>query len=287
MFSHYSTKTWDENSKVIAEKLGLNKTQAFLFPNLDSALIECALGLAINFPHKKKFIYSSAFGSHYYNVISRLVKMDMKSVEFTEPDLEGKLVESLFAIGDVDNPITGELNQNLDKLKGKNIYRILVNHNRHRSQGFPKQVDKRDVELFVLSDKSVIALVGEKYQFTPLVAHTLKNVKTNIAYLDKDLVENKTWVNSVESSGWNGAKAWFTTSAHRLYDRALIYFEDKNGEAMAHEIEKKYNLGPNTVFAVNYCAEEGDYQPKFFNDSRVRGLVIISAAALEKIKKLS
>lgn len=285
MFKHYSTRVWDSNSDLISKKLNLEKCNAYLFPNLDTALVELSFGLSLNFPHKKKIIFSQTFGSHYYCVHTRLIKFDFKTVDFLDEDFDEKLTESLFALADIDNPITGELNINIDRVKDKNIYKIFVNHNIYRSKGFPKTVDKRSAEIFVLGSGKALALVGEKYQYMPIYSHTLLT-ELDVKDFEIKKTENRDWVTKIEGSNWNGAKKWFQNNEPRLYDRAVIYFDDQNGENIAHQLQKKYQIDDKFIRAVNYCEGDLGYQQKFFNDPRVRGLIIIDANISNQITSL-
>ncbi len=304
------TDSWHKANAAYAEALELTESQVQvqLYPGVKAALWEVCTQLTQLVPNKRTIYYLKDAEPLFESVAVHLSREGFKvkaldATELNNPSawFEAVQRELLFIVDLQDEPVTGELYDfpELDKtIADKRTYRISVSHARHSSQQIPLPTPYRTNLLSIDLEKTV-ALLGERVRTQPPVASGMiwpsqnpEKAKEELKITESKAYEvQKQKVLGFEKSLPQGAKAVLKTE-NRLYDRALLSFDDLDGLSLitelscelATEIKPAGCKGPLETTSLCRWQDEKIWQgliSKGFTATQLRGLIAISAELID------
>jgi hypothetical protein len=304
------TDSWHKANAAYAEVLGLTESQlqVQLYPGVKAALWEVCTQLTQLVPNKRTIYYLKEAEPLFESVAVHLSREGFKvkaldAAELNNPSawFEAIQRELLFIVDLQDEPVTGELYDfpELDKaIADKRTYRISVSHARHNSLQIAPPTQYRTNLLSIDLEKTV-AILGERVRVQPPVASGMiwATPDKSKAKEELQITDNKTYeaqkqkVQAFEKSLPQGAKKVLQTE-NRLYDRAIISFDDLDGLSLitelscelARELKPAGNKGPLETTSLCRWEDEKIWQglvTKGFTQTQLRGLVAISAELID------
>lgn len=249
----YKQHQWEELNQVLQRSLNISQTVRSYF-GLTHAVHETTRGLAKLFPHKRSIglikatsPYIQSLELHFSMEGYQVHSWDM-SYYSSDKFLAELPQDLLFVIGALDDPMTGQvfdLQKHFSNLNSKRIFSIFISHSWHEVRELPK-IENYTLGLLSLQKNLSVAVMGARSsKITPLLdgyKFWPSDFLTQINYSIKSKTENKNDVVHFEQSGIANSKPFFNPDATRLYDRAVLVFEDINAEAMFELLTQKLNL---------------------------------------------
>ncbi len=250
-----SGQWWDLN-ETLTKVLGLpaEKVQVRAFKGLHAALCEITQALSIQFPHKKKAYYFKSMDPSLEGAMMALSRMgvqvealDLSLLDSTksggekaeEQWAEALSPETLAVVFSEDDPLLGRLYP-VDEFEAhllkRKIYALRISHSAYRLRPWPEELMRPQLRVYSAHPELALGLTHGKLRFlTPLAEGQnwqLDLSALNLPQPSKES-ENRPLVENFEASSVAGAQAlWPKGGALRLYDRALVYWTDMDGEAV-------------------------------------------------------
>lgn len=304
---------WAKSNQEFLKSVGCDddRISVGLHRGLSAALMETSIGLAKQFPFKKKVYYIKGIDPFFDKPMAWLAKdgfnlsplkkeVLFKGVDSLKEELGEELLskEVLFFLYPEDVSMIGQsfpvesLRKDLDE---SGITQVRVSHLRHRELGVESKLSLLSKEILITSmaaDLS-ISLHGERAKvgpvFSELLTWTEEDLKraqeqfTSIIKADKNQAE----ILSFESKKLAGACPHFDAGALRTYQSAVVYWKDMDGYAFIEELSSLLSLkleppGKETRLETTSLSRWGGAKTMGWLETlglephQIRGLVLIS-----------
>ena len=313
------TDSWNAVNSVYREALGLGESplQVQTYPGLKAGLWEICTQLTQLVPNKRTIYYQKEAGPVFESVAVHLSRDGFKVKALTAAELnnpaewfEAVQKELLFIVELQDEPVTGELYDfpELDKvLADKRVYRIAVSHARHACMKVVMP-STYNVNLMSIRLDHAVAVLGERVRVQPPVASGMVWPEYSLTAARQELntppaetyALRKGHVLAIEKALPDGAKAVLAPDANRLYDRAVLTYDDLDGLSLITELAKELNVeikppgdfSPLETTSLCRWNDERIWQgliERGFTPTQLRGLVVISSEIIREglIKKIN
>lgn len=301
---------WQQLNEDIERRLGLNRDGAAkVFWGLSQALLENLISAARQFPLKKKVYFFRSLDPVIDGVMKHLAReglslQPMTLEEFRQPEswiaTIGK--DTLAVVAPVDDVFFGrrhDVSAIHEALKAQRILQIFVSHGRHRIDGRPIVESPFDLHLLNYSADICLGLFGERARLPHFMTETLPWTEDMhrriVEILELAAVpERKDLIRRFESQGLAGARPHFALDdSDRLFDRAVVYWEDMDATAMIEELAERLSLpllppGMDANLETPSLSRWGGIRDmdwlvqQGFTAERVRGTVVIAADLIER-----
>lgn len=263
-----------------------------VYQSVNHALLEIGMAFQVLYSMKRQYLSTlPGLGTHADDMTVFLSRQGIKGTALdhaaTIEGLDEKKI--LFWVFDRDDAITGQKYVSDAKVKeDSKIFRIFVSHALHLSQWPDNNIGETDIH--VLSHPTsggAIALFGRRTQNiqSALCPTLMWNSFQNIAQFPK-VKENKAWVQSIESKSILGSSALLHNVSERIYDRALIFWKDKDSSSIRDLLIKDHNVSALDVDCLSLSQWlDTRLLPQFANRgwdaNTFRGTLILSSRLAE------
>ena len=232
---------------------GLHFTNGFVrvHQGLPHALMEVGLGLSKLLPHKKRFYYFKDLNPHFNPLFMALATEGYEAKELSLKDMEcpREWVEGidsrrdLFVLYSVDDPVFSRL-FSTDKMEsltsGKRLFRLCVSHNKHKYIEGPKEQDSYKINLYSMDFQTCISHFSKEAPSEEIISSSLNwSHMSQQVPLFNSLKENKDLILSFERAV--NTEPLFE-NIPRIFDRAIVYWEDMDGLALIDQVSKNRGL---------------------------------------------
>ncbi len=264
-------ENWDELNDQVKIALNLDpKVRARCYQGLAQAVFEISQGTAQFMAHKKSigviqgqtFVFDHLL-PYYYKETYEVAVLSHSRLDNVKEWVESLKKDTNFVIFAEDHPVTGELypfSEELDKLLNeKRMYSFRVSHARHFHE--PAEIRPYSVRICSYTPNAAVALVGERFRSPTLMVQNMSwnanEFLNQISEERKTRSLNQVEIEKTESALSSVATAYFKPGASRLYDRAVVTFQDASAEAIAEVLFKKLGLtseqGWQKISSTNMC----------------------------------
>ncbi len=296
-------ESWEELNDEVRHILNLGpKLKTRVFKGLGQAVFEIAQGTAQFMAHKKSIgvlhgqtpVFESLLPYYYKETY------DVQALEHTELKdikawVEGLNKDTSFVLYSEDHPVTGELYsfvEELDKLLNeKRICSFRVSHAHHFFHS--EDIRPYTARICSFSGELAVAILGERFRSPALMAPNLNWDKefylTEFADSKKDRHQEHLQVEKYEAEVAPAVQVYFKAGQTRLFDRAVLVFQDASAEAIAQSLQKKLGWTDEETWqklaTTNMCHWSGIKMFKHWwlpqpSDTTLRGLLVVRADAL-------
>jgi len=267
---------------------------------LSHALNEVTRGLARLYPHKRSLAFIKGCGPYFEPLIKyfsmegyQLQEIPIADVRKNNDWIEALKKDTLFVTMVDDDPLTGELfeTQNINSiLTSKKIFSVRLSHSAHLTeQTSDLTSDLYGARIFSGTSMCAITILGERAsKIEPLFFGDVSwNFAQEFTQAFARPLQNQKLIEDFESRKWAGAKPFFSPGSKRIFDRAVLYWTDMDGEAFVTELSKiKKKSSPKTLAAASLCHWGGLTKMDWlklqgFNPEMIRGLVVISSSLID------
>jgi hypothetical protein len=218
------------------------------FRGLAHAVFEIIFGNALYFDHKKNAGIVKGNTYAFTGVLPFLYKnsYEIQSIPYQEMSEPTAWVESLkkdtnFVLFAEDHPVSGELYEwrKLDQLLNeKKIFSIRVSHHSWLAQ--TTQLGPFSVRICSVSSDYAFAAGGSRFKAPPLISPKMnwqpRDFLAQFEQTKAAFMENQKTVLDFEGKLPQGWQPYLQKTQKRLFDRAIIYNEKYNGEAIQKAI---------------------------------------------------
>jgi len=242
--------------KKIKQRLNLPPaTGVRLVPGISYGLNEVVKGIVRMFPHKKSYALIKGTGPYWTELIYWLSVeglspqfFDIKNINQSGEWIESLNKDTLFLLDSLNDPITAQvfsLTELHQQLHARKIFSISVDH-----FALEQAVALNPFEVRVLKNPNNLAtlLMGSRStRIQPLVAGTSDWFSTG-AMLEglNSYSEHQMMVKDFESRLEEGFLPLLNKNTKRIYDRAVIYHPQIDGQAVMEALGRELNLKWNT-----------------------------------------
>lgn len=270
------------------------------------ALVEVSLGLARQFPHKKKIYFFRDMDPTLEAPVTALSR-EGGAVQSLDVKLLGDPLglsaaieaDTLMVLASEDDPLLGRLNDlaALESLSDtKKFFLIRVSHFHHRYLPIPGHFPRHLLRVNSLGPRLALILSSVRTRWpiqfaesTGLPAEAL----TEIARLKNQEMVNLPVIEKFEArAGEFGAKPVFPPGMARVPDRAVIYWTDMDGYAVMDRLAQRLGLplaAPGEASRLEATSlnrwgalKTMDWlRPFSFTDEMIRGTLIIDHTLLD------
>lgn len=297
------SNTWEQFNNQVKDYLVKQDIlgQPRIFRGLQHALMEVTAGLVKQFPHKKTIYYLKNVDPIFEPVVVQLASdglpvesLDVEVLSDPQAWVNGLGQEVLMVIVTRDVPFIGktyDLTPLYNSIRDKRIFLVECSHTAHRFAPLKSPIGKYHVTLNSFGETHALALAGDRTRFPNPITQSLywsdEEVQQFYLELESKPFDKKS-IQDFEANPPADAKALYANSEqHRLFDRSLIYWEDMDGWAFVHEVQKLLGLpfqpaGLNTELETASLSRWGGVRTMDWLKShgltpeQIRGLVAIS-----------
>lgn len=265
---------------------------------LAAAAVEWTLGLAQVYSHKRSVAFVKGNSPAFDHVLPWFLKetYNVQTTTWADVDTEEKAVawlqslkkDTAFLMMAEDHPVTGALApaEAIDRLANEQkIFVFRASHSAFLSRPF--ETRPLSVRIGSVDGTLAISFAGTRLRVPPLFSQrqswSFADVETRWRARRQD--ENRDAVLALETAFPD--QRWFSpTEAARLFDRAVLVFDDVSGEVLLREVHRRLSDVPlfgTDMDTANLCRWESTrllkpwWQPAPPED-KLRGLVVFSAA---------
>lgn len=293
-----------EENKIFEEKLSeslnLKDRKDFSFRfyfGISHGLNEVARGLTKLFPHKTFFSVLNGSGPYFEQLKVFFSMEGIKCQEYRVQDLlkfEEWLATldkgTLFFLDAYDDPLTGEifeLSALHAKLHEKKIFTITLAHSLHFYRKLPA-VHPHSVQLIGLTKDLCVGILGlRSSRIQPLIFGNEDNTQVSQDLGFGSKTEDQKTIEGFEEKKWGGSEPFFKKGSSRIFDRAVFFWRDMDGEAFVQELASLLGLQLDSpgvedkLETTSLCRWGGLktfnwYQAQGHDPEKMRGLVIIA-----------
>ena len=247
---YYLPGQWENLCNELAQELNFSDGFVQIYQGLQHGLMEVGLGLAQLFPQRKRIHYFKDLTPHFVNLIMALAREGYEVKELTLQDMTSpqKWVDQLtrkdlFILYSMDDPILGRLYpvEKLEQLThDKNTFKICVSHNWHNYVDIPKRQSDHKISLYSMDFGYCISHLGERVRLGELMSNSLNwSGFANKTPTFGALKESRDLIVNFESALSGVAPL---SESQRIFDRAVLYWEDIDGLALIDQIAKNMGL---------------------------------------------
>lgn len=242
---------WDDLNDLVKQELS-SPVPVRVFQSTSHALIEIGMAFQVLYSHKRQYVNGlCSLGNHADEMsvyLSRQGVKNLSGVEASSLEIDEK--KTLFSVYDVDDAITGQKYVETSFFEqDSKIFRVFVFHASHLLQWPSMNVGETDI--YILHHPSTggaVALFGRRAQnINSLFCSTLQWSGFQKMGTFPSLLENKKWVEHLESHIPENGLKLFQTPVQRVYDRALIYWKEIDARAVYDLLIHDYQIDSNFV----------------------------------------
>ncbi|USN46316.1 MAG: hypothetical protein H6626_08810 [Pseudobdellovibrionaceae bacterium] len=246
--------SWQAANSYLTKQLGLEGLQceAKVYRGLHHALIEVTQGLVKNFPTKKKIFCFKDQDPFLEAPLRELAKQGLPVIRWELSHLEdpSKWIEqvdreALMVVYADDDPLLGRVfntNPLTEALADLRVFRIHASHSQHCYLESPVYADRYEVKIMSMNPEVSLVVHGDKARMADMVSSGM--------YWPQDLYQDvalkfdgdgwrKSTVVDFEKTQAGGFTPVFNPEDLRVYDRAVIYWEDMDGYAFIDELARE------------------------------------------------
>jgi hypothetical protein len=244
--------------------------------------MELSQGFKQLYYFKRQIYHASGFGTHFEDM---MIQLSSESIA-TTPWVSGVAMDekkALFCVVDADDALTAQIYQDsLDHVTSKTNF-IWIHHHTHKVRGIQDTIKDIDIHLYSLGPNLCVAHIGKRLQSLSRGAGpTLYWPKTISESVSGPVLENRPWVETLESLCIADGKALLGPSDERLFDRALIYWCDLESSALRELLITQYHLSPNHIECLslhrwNELRLLHQFEKRGYSHEMFRGLLLLSA----------
>lgn len=298
---------WNGLNEILSQKLGItNKAVAVRsYVGLSHGLNEIVRGLVRLFPHKKSYAVIVGCGP-YFDPLSPILSMEglnEQKIELKDlknsPDWFQKLnKDTLFLLSSFDDPITGEIFDlsGVRKLASdQKMMTVTLYHHHHQYHALHSVLPTEACLLSLVPNLS-IGILGSRTARVQSLIYGFQNwaiMPPAISLLETPKKEKQELVETFESEKWGGFEPFFPKGSTRVFDRAVFYWRDMDGEAFVQELNKEMSRDwkkpglENLIETTSLCRWGGLktfdwYSAQGHDHEKMRGLIVLSADLLDQ-----
>jgi hypothetical protein len=286
------------------------KADVRVYAGVAHAILEFTLGFREQFPMRKKYFYFKDLDPHFALAATALAKAGLQVTALNRADFKPEEFAATldrefgFIFFPLDNPVTGEIYDfaGLEKvLIEKGFPHLKVTYGQQRPGGIKSNCDRNEAIVYGFTASEAgnatgLALLnlGERMRFGSPVAGALspvtsENLKLAFSSMRKTAQERS--IVEFETKQLGGCKPVFTTNKSRIFDRAVLFFEDMDGHAFIHELANQLDqplapAGQEPRFETTSLSRWGAIRTMDWLKSHgysaelIRGLVTIDSSLL-------
>lgn len=270
--------TWDDLNDQIKKTIATSHAVRF-YRTTAQALLETVIGFQTLYSHKRQFYVHLGLGTHADEALLFLSRQGIKALDvFSEPTIDEK--KTLFCLLDMDDAITAEIYRSRYSGDDK-VFHIRLFHHLHHFEKLP-EINETDICIFHLGNQGALVLSGRRGASLPVIAASSLDSNGLAPFLwpPQKRLENQEWVRSVET-GWAEGTS-FSLSTDRIYDRALLYWSDLEGEALRRILVQEAAVLPHQVESLslsrwNELKLISQFEKRGWSAESFRGTLLLSA----------
>lgn len=294
---------WEELNEALHSELKISaKNRVRAYRGLAEALYEVAQGTAQFMTHKKSVAFVSGqtplaglILPYYYKEtydVRTISSTELEKSDASVDEFVGSLkADTAFVFVGEDHPVTGRRFAFVDRLNeqlnAKRILTIRLSHFAHHYD--VQEVLPYSAKLCSWGDQQSLAILGERFRSPALLVHGLSWKKEEYLLKLRKMVqclepEAKESILNFESQAaqW-GARAYFDAGDERVFDRAVLVFEDLNTEYLRSLLDSAFpaSILSSSLCALNMTTSAMQWWQPQPSAEELRGMLLISPAALK------
>lgn len=300
----FPLETWETLNSTIKNQWSVaSDVSVRVYSDLPAAVYEVAQGTAQFLSHKRSlaFIKGQTFAiqpllPYFYKEAYQIQILSHQGLADMKTWVENLKKDTLFVLFCEDHPVTGEKYpwQEMDALLNeKRIFSVRISHNSHFVE--EQEILPYSIRICSYSQKMAVAFCGNKFKSPPLIAPAgywgSDELKKEVLSLERKKQDDKKLVTQFETNLPEGFHR-FINHEQRVYDRAVIYSKDVNGEAVQQYISTALNLPMNApgaealIETTSLCRWGGtkgfdDWWEPVPDKNTLRGLLVIDVKLLK------
>lgn len=283
---------WEDLNRSAQETLGISQDyQSRCYQGLAHALHELVIGSAQFFSHKRSIgvvrggsYIAQTVLPYFYKEGYQVQFLDIKDIVKPEEWVAALNKDICLVLFPEDHPVTAELYswQKLDQLlNDKKVFSLRVSHQAHWFQktellSYSARFCSVDHDLTITHSGTRVrppALIA------PFMAWSEESIVEKIKLKKSQQAENKALVENFEAHLPQGFQALLATE-NRIFDRALIYNLNLNGEALLKSLPQQWQLETTSLCYHGGLGLFDDWWQPRPSDEVLRGLLLIGAQNL-------
>jgi hypothetical protein len=297
-----SMQQWREHCERLAQlwAVDLTRNEVRLYKNIHQAINEAMLGLRRLYSFKKKIFFFPDQVPHTETPLKSLAKegLQLEALPFDTLKNTAEFIakidkEGLFIVYAVDDPVLAtfeDVSGFEQALAEQNIIKVRVSYGRHFHDGIPTNIERNTVHILGMPDGSAVALLGERTRYAPQGVELLDWSDFDVQNFTKKLPaaaeyeKSKSTVDAFESRSDLGFRPLIAPATHRLYDRAIVVWDDLDSAAMLESLRERFG-GADTFESLSLSRWGGTkgfqwLEAKGFAKNLLRGALVIDARAI-------
>lgn len=301
---NWSPRSFSEQSKEqLFHKFSV-PTGARVYVSALQSLFEITRGLTELFLHKRSVAIIQD-GSPYWATVSAQLSrqglsvqiFEYKDIQNTDVWLDKLKKDTLFVAFASEHLFSAEI-YNFDVLKekmhSKKIFTIELSH-LPLSGGFNSSLGEYQAQIYLYSNQFALALLGSRVQsiadlYSGSIVFSEEYIKEISSNLEQAANENRlsshnqSRVEKFEAQLPQYTKAFFTLNASRIYDRAVIRFENIDSFAVQELLEQKTGI-KNKIVATSLCRWQGIRTNEWtkWSDEVIRSTLLVPIDCIDKV----
>jgi hypothetical protein len=288
---------WESTNQNISEFLKI-QNPVRCYKGLSHAIYELTTGISQFLEYKNSLTWvkgwSFAFdfvSPYFFKQGFQITPVGSSALADSKNFISGLNKDTLFVLSFANHPITAETIDlaAIDKaLNDKKIYHIIVDHHAGSLKTEPSAYT---CLINSIDDQLAVAILGSRFKPAVQMAHKMSWEQDQVlALVQKNLnpMISKQTVLDFEGNLPQGFSAFLKTE-HRIFDRAVVYSTEANADAMIQWLMAKNKISQTAAVTTSPChwglmADYKDWWDGPISEPVLRGMVILDAAALDKIK---
>lgn len=224
-----------------------------VYQSVNHALVEIGMAFQSLYSMKRQYLTTlSSLGTHSEDMTVFLSRQGIKAV--TQDPTSGIDAiddkKTLFWILDRDDALTGQKYISDSTVSGDSkIFRIFVSHALHLHSWPDSNIGETDVHvLHHPPTGGAVALFGRRTQNinSPFCSALQWQNYLNIAQFPT-AQEDKAWVQQMEAKSVSGSAALLNNISDRLYDRAILFWKDRDASSICDLLTRDHKISPLDV----------------------------------------
>lgn len=298
----FGGESWQSLNNQIRKDLSfLPENSLYTFLGVGHAVSELTDSLAHLYDHKMSVAVINGVGPAVEPLSVHFSRkgLNVQRASIEDSDLmewaKGLKKDTLFVCLEEDHPISGELFDHSDLIEifnERKIFHITVSYNSHFSRGV-EDLSPYEIRVCGLAPSRALAFLGQRVKFHPYVSQQLdwrEIDKNSFIFTDWDKTEKRVIIEDFEKQNVTGMKPFFKKQVNRLYDRAVVFWENLDGAALQSRLNESLKIagapaGYNSLIeTTSLCRWQ---QAQFWNwfssqlsPTEVRGLMVFDQSIL-------
>ncbi|MCC6137920.1 MAG: hypothetical protein IT287_04765 [Bdellovibrionaceae bacterium] len=243
---------WDDLNDSVKQKLG-SSVPVRVYQSVNHALVEIGMAFQGLYSMKRQYLTTlSSLGTHAEDMTVFLSRQGIKATP-QDPISSLETIDdkkTLFWILDRDDAISGQkyIAESLVRSDSK-IFRIFVSHSQHLFKWPDSNIGESDIHvLHHPATGGAIALFGRRTQNinSPFCSALNWNNFLDIGSFPI-YKEDKSWIQKIESTHFMGSTPLLTNISERIYDRAIIFWKDRDASSIRDLLIADHGISPQDV----------------------------------------